>query len=77
MTRLTEEQVLASDAADAAGQTFTGLSPDVLFGKNGNGVLAQTVFRTNPRAYRQMRTEYEMQTGVTPRPLDYWHGSKV
>ena len=73
MRDLTEEQREASDIADAQGQSFAAVAPDMLFGKQANGVLAQEVYRTNPRVYRQKRAEYEVSIGAVPRPMEYWH----
>ena len=73
MRDLTEDQREASDIADNRGQSFANVAPDMLFGKFANGVLAQEVYRVNPRVYRQKRAEYELEAGHTPRPMEYWH----
>ena len=71
--RLSEDQIEASDAADARGESFAQVTPDMLFSKSANMALSQQVYNLNPRRYRQLREEWEMSIGATPRPLEYWH----
>ena len=74
LTQLTESQIEASDLADQRGETFSNVTPAQLFSPGAHsGPLMQTIFKVNPRRYRQLRDEYEMQIGATPRPLEYWH----
>lgn len=75
MAHLSEEQIEASDLADANGEDFGNLEPAQVFSPGASGTnLAQTLYRVNPRRYRELRDQYELESGARPYPVEHWHG---